>query len=64
MKTSSGYVGGESGIYYYRSGNVRDLEQEITCTLSPMENQVLDYYLYGQNGYTEIAKIMGKTSIS
>ena len=40
--------------------NVRDLEQEITCTLSPMENQVLDYYL-GGNGYTEIAKIMGKT---
>ena len=40
--------------------NVRDLEQEITCTLSPMENQVLDYYLDG-NGYTEIAKIMGKT---
>ena len=28
--------------------------------LSPMENQVLDYYLDG-NGYTEIAKIMGKT---
>ena len=40
--------------------NVRDLEQEITCTLSQMENQVLDYYLDG-NGYTEIAKIMGKT---
>ena len=40
--------------------NVRDLEQEITCTLSPMENQELDYYLDG-NGYTEIAKIMGKT---
>ena len=40
--------------------NVRDLEQEITCTLRPMENQVLDYYLDG-NGYTEIAKIMGKT---
>ena len=40
--------------------NVRDLEQEITCTLSPMENQVLDYYLDG-NGYTELAKIMGKT---
>ena len=40
--------------------NDRDLEQEITCTLSPMENQVLDYYLDG-NGYTEIAKIMGKT---
>lgn len=39
--------------------NVRDLKQEITCTLSPMENQVLDYYLDG-NGYTEIAKIMGK----
>ena len=40
--------------------NVQDLEQEITATLSPMENQVLKYYLAG-NGYGEIAQIMGKT---
>ena len=40
--------------------NVQDLEQEITATLSPMENQVLEYYLAG-NGYGEIAWIMGKT---
>lgn len=40
--------------------NVQDLEQEITATLSPMENQVLEYYLEG-NGYGEIAQIMGKT---
>lgn len=40
--------------------NVQDLEQEITATLSPMENQVLEYYLAG-NGYGEIAQIMGKT---
>ena len=26
--------------------NVQDLEQEITATLSPMENQVLEYYLW------------------
>lgn len=39
--------------------NVQDLEQEITATLSPMENQVLEYYLAG-NGYGEIAQIMGK----
>ena len=40
--------------------NVQDLEQEITATLSPMENQVLEYYLAG-NGYGENAQIMGKT---
>lgn len=40
--------------------NVQDLEQEITATLSPMETQVLEYYLAG-NGYGEIAQIMGKT---
>ena len=40
--------------------NVQSLEQEITTTLSPMENQVLEYYLVG-NGYGEIAHIMGKT---
>ena len=40
--------------------NVQSLEQEITTTLSPMENQVLEYYLAG-NGYGEIARIMGKT---
>lgn len=40
--------------------NLQDLEQEITATLSPMENQVLEYYLAG-NGYGEIAQIMGKT---
>lgn len=40
--------------------NVQDLEQEITATLSPMENQVLEYYLAG-NGYGEIARTMGKT---
>ena len=40
--------------------NVQDLEQEITASLSPMENQVLEYYLAG-NGYGEIAQIMGKT---
>ena len=40
--------------------NDQDLEQEITATLSPMENQVLEYYLAG-NGYGEIAQIMGKT---
>ena len=40
--------------------NVQDLEQEITATLSPMENQVLEYYLAG-NRYGEIAQIMGKT---
>ena len=40
--------------------NVQDLEQEITATLSQMENQVLEYYLAG-NGYGEIAWIMGKT---
>ncbi len=40
--------------------NVQDLEQEITATLSPMENQVLEYYLAG-NGYGETAQIMGKT---
>lgn len=31
----------------------------LTATLSPMENQVLEYYLAG-NGYGEIAQIMGK----
>ncbi len=40
--------------------NVQNLEQEITTTLSPMENQVLEYYLAG-NGYGEIAELMGKT---
>ena len=40
--------------------NVQSLEQEITTTLSPMENQGLEYYLAG-NGYGEIAQIMGKT---
>ena len=40
--------------------NVENLEQEITTTLSPMENQVLEYYLAG-NGYGEIAELMGKT---
>ena len=40
--------------------NVRSLEQEITCTLSPMENQVLEYYLDGM-GYAEIAALMKKT---
>ena len=40
--------------------NVQDLEQEITATLSPMENQVLEYYLAG-SGYGELARIMGKT---
>lgn len=40
--------------------NVQSLEQEITTTLSPMENQVLEYYL-AENGYGEIAQIMGKT---
>lgn len=40
--------------------NVQSLEQEITTTLSTMENQVLEYYLAG-NGYGEIAQIMGKT---
>ena len=40
--------------------NVQDLEQEITATLSPMENQVLEYYLAG-NGYGDIARIMEKT---
>ena len=40
--------------------NVDNLEQEITTTLSPMENQVLEYYLAG-NGYGEIAELMGKT---
>ena len=43
--------------------NVENLEQEITTTLSPMENQVLEYYLAG-NGYGEIAELMGKTSKS
>ena len=40
--------------------NVQDLEQEITATLSPMENKVIEYYLAGK-GYGEIAQIMGKT---
>lgn len=40
--------------------NVRSLEQEITCTLSLMENQVLEYYLDGM-GYAEIAALMKKT---
>ena len=40
--------------------NVENLEQEITTTLSPMENQVLEYYLAG-NGYGKIAELMGKT---
>ena len=40
--------------------NVENLEQEITTTLSPMENQVLEYYLAG-TGYGEIAELMGKT---
>ena len=40
--------------------NVQSLEQEITTTLSPMENQVLEYYLAG-NGYGEIARIKGNT---
>ena len=40
--------------------NVENLEQEITTTLSPMENQVLEYYLAG-NDYGEIAELMGKT---
>ena len=43
--------------------NVENLEQEITTTLSPMENQVLEYYLAG-NGYGEIAELMGKTTKS
>ena len=41
--------------------NLQDLEQEITATLSPMENQVLEYYLAG-NGYGEIDPDHGKNT--
>ena len=54
------YLGRKSGIDHHRPENVENLEQEITTTLSPMENQVLEYYLAG-NGYGEIAELMGKT---
>lgn len=40
--------------------NTQNLEQEIMKVLSPMENEVLDYYLNGY-GYAKIAEIMGKT---
>lgn len=40
--------------------NTGFLEKEISRTLSPMENQVLDYYLRGY-GYVQIAALMGKT---
>ncbi len=43
--------------------NLQSLEEKITATLSSMENQVLKYYLAG-NDYGEIACIMGKTSKS
>ncbi|HIY02264.1 MAG TPA: sigma-70 family RNA polymerase sigma factor [Candidatus Blautia faecipullorum] len=37
----------------------RALRQEISRTLSPMENKVLKYYLQGC-GYVKIAELMGK----
>lgn len=40
--------------------NVRNLEEEISSALSPMENQVLKLYLNG-SGYTEIARILKKS---
>lgn len=40
--------------------NTRKLQKDITATLSPMENQVLQLYLDG-NRYTDIASIMKKT---
>lgn len=40
--------------------STRNLEQEISKVLSPMENKVLDYYMKGY-GYVKIAEIMGKT---
>ena len=40
--------------------STRNLEQEISKALSPMENKVLDYYMKGY-GYVKIAEIMGKT---
>ena len=40
--------------------STRNLEQEISKVLSPMENKVLNYYMKGY-GYVKIAEIMGKT---
>ena len=39
--------------------NVRSLVQEITEILSPLESEVLNLYLDG-NDYTAIAKILGR----
>lgn len=39
--------------------NARDLERQIRDTLSPMENQVLGYYLRGY-GYVQIGEILKK----
>ncbi len=40
--------------------NIRILEEEINKILSPLENEVLSYYLDGYN-YTQIGEILGKT---
>lgn len=40
--------------------NVRILEEEIKRLLSPLENEVLSYYLDGYS-YTQIGEIMGKS---
>lgn len=39
--------------------NTRTLEEEIKKILSPLENEVLSYYLEGYN-YTQIGEILGK----
>ena len=43
--------------------NTRLLEKQISQTLSPMENKVLDYYLKGYS-YVQIAELMNKQSKS
>lgn len=43
--------------------NTGSLEKQISQTLSPMENKVLDYYLEGYS-YVQIAELMNKQSKS
>ena len=43
--------------------NTGSLEKQISQTLSPMENKVLDYYLKGYS-YVQIAELMNKQSKS
>ena len=43
--------------------NVDDLETQIRRCLSPLENQVLELYLLGED-YSQISKTLGKTKKS